>query len=236
MKNFPADLKPKTIVRQEADYEAAGIPAERVIPLPFDLACVNSEVLIERGATPAGVVRQMNQVFLENIGNALGSKARAAFANNVTPPSQEDVDAMVAAYDFSGIRASGGDSGLPESERLFRTELRAMLRAVARDGALDPEGNPLTVQTAKEAKEDKLPEGKISLEDFDSIVEAAAEGVAITYNELEFDFGAEVSYIEQPDGTRQLGSYSAISDFAREQANEKLALKQRSAGLRLATS
>lgn len=232
MKNLPSTCKSHTFVRQEADYEAAGLSAEREILLPFDLSCVNEEVLTERGLQPAGVVRQLNQVTVENIGNALGSKIRAAVAKKEALPTQADVDKLVASYDFSGLRTTG-EAGMPESERMVRAELRSLLRSVARDGAFDPEGKSLSIQTEKEAKAETLPAGKISIENFNNLVEAAAEGVEFEFNTITFDFGAEVKYIEAEDGTKAFGSYSAILDFARSLAQEKYEIKQRSQGIKL---
>lgn len=229
--NLPADAKSKIIVRQESDYEAAGLDGRRTIPLPFTLDCINEEAIMRLGFQPAGVVRTLNQAFAENLGNIYGANVRKAVAKQFPLPTIADMDALIAAYDFSGVRASS-EAGMPEEERSFRTHLRKQLRSLLRGGTFSATGAPLTVQTKVEADKEELPDNKMSIEAFESLVEAAAEGVEFQFDGLSFDFAGEPAFDEEGN----FANFAAITAFAHQLADEDMALRRRAVGRTITAS
>jgi len=221
----------KTIVRQEAAYEASGESAERTVILPIDLECVNSDELVRRGLSPAGLVIQMNQVTVENIGNLYAARVRAAASKNEPLPTQEDMDALIDSYDFSRVRTTS-EAGMPEEERVFRSNLRTQLKRFLKMGLFTPDRTALTVQTVKEATAEELPDNKISIEEFNNLVEAAAEGIEWAFLDHSYDFGAEVKFDEQG----QIASFSAIPHAARQLASQEMELKRQAASLQINAS
>ena len=215
----------KVIVRQENDYTEAGLDGRREIPLPFTLDSINEENIASLGFLPTGVVRAMNQVFVENVANIHGSQVRAAVKKGLTLPDSEAMEEILKAYNFSGIRTSSEES-MPEEERVFRSQLKKQLRSLLRQGAFSADRSPLTVQTQPEASRKELPEGKISLEDFDTLVESAAEQVVFEYDGMSFDFAGEPEYDEAGD----FNNYAAIVDFAHDLAEKELALNLSAVG------
>lgn len=221
----------KTIVRQEAAYEAAGESGERVVILPIDLSCINSEELIRRGLSPAGLVIQMNQVTVENVGNLYAARARAAASKNESLPTQDDMDALLDSYDFSRIRTTS-EAGMSEEERVFRSNLRTQLKRFLKMGLFTPDRTALTVQTVKEATEEKLPEHKISIEDFNGLIESAAEGIEWEFLGHSYDFGGEPKFDDQG----QIASFSAIPHAARQLSAQEMELKRQAASLQINAS
>lgn len=218
---LPENAPTKKIVRQEADYEAAGLDGTVTLTLPFDESCVNADALTSRGFSVIGVVRGLNQLFAENVGNLWGSKVRNAVKNGVSLPTEEDFNALVAAYDFSGARAAS-EAGMPTEERLFRSQLKQQLRRLLKGGTFSPNGEPLTVQTSKQAEEGELPDGKMALEDFESLIEIAIEGEAFQYMGREYDFSGEPAY----DDEGNFANFAAVVDFARDLAEKEMELRK----------
>jgi hypothetical protein len=220
-----ADNTTKTIVRQKDDYESVGLDPNIEIIMPF--TAEDDRASIEaKGVNWAGLMRQCNQVYKENLGNSFGAKARAAFDKNETPPGQAEMDELVAAYDFSGARAVS-EAGMSEEEKALRQMLRTQLKAILRGGGVFSD-EELTVQTVKEANENVLPDGKISVEDFNSLLENAAEGGVFEYNGASFDFGGDPEFDYDDDGN--VTSYlnlAAITAHCGELAAEKLAADRR---------
>lgn len=222
---LPTDCDTKVIVRQENDYAEAGLDGRREIPLPFTLESINEDNITNLGFLPAGVVRAMNQVFVENVANIHGSQVRNAGKKNLALPAPEAMEEILKAYNFSGIRTTSEES-MPESERIFRSQLKKQLRSLLRQGAFSANGSHLTVQTQPEATKNELPDGKISLEDFEILCESAAEQVAFEYDGMSFDFAGEPEYDEEGN----FGNYAAIVDFAHDLAEKELALNLSAAG------
>ena len=222
---LPENVRTKVIVRQEDDYEAAGLDGRRTIPLPWDESCYNIERLQELGFHIPGVIRQHNQNFVENIGNSYGARVRKAVEKGETLPNEEDFDNLVASYDYSGIRASS-ETGMPLEERTFRTMLKKQLRNLLRNGIFSSDGSPLTVQTTKEASKEELPDGKMALEDFEVLVECAAEGAEFGYDGLSFDFSGDPEFDENGDFL----NFAAVSAFARDLAEKEIALRRDAVG------
>lgn len=215
----------KVIVRQEADYQEAGLDGRREIPLPFTLESINEGNIVALGFLPAGVVRAMNQTFVENVGNIHGSQVRNAIKKNLDLPTPEAMEAILKEYNFSGVRVASEES-MPEEERLFRSHLKKQLRSLLRQGAFSADGAPRTVQTQPEATKNELPEGKISLEDFAMLIESAAEQIPVEYDGMIFDFSGEPEYDEEGN----FNNYAAIVDFAHDLAEKELALNLAAAG------
>lgn len=125
----------------------------------------------ELGVSASGVAQQMNQVFAENVGNNVASRIRNADKNGTARPTQADVDALVAAYDFTGSRASVGSSGSLFDRLFFKNASAFIRKLVKRKGYRDLPA-PVTV-----AKKDEAPKaGQISFEDFEAEVVRLVEG------------------------------------------------------------
>lgn len=217
-----SDNPVKSFVRQEADYNDAGLDPVRTIVLPFTTED-DRESIEAKGINWAGLMRQANQVYKENIGNSYAAKARVAFANEKTPPGQPELDELVRNYDFSGARISS-ESGMPEGERIFRSTLRARLKDLLRFGVFseDPEAK-LTVQTQREATQEELPPNKISIEDFETLVESAAECAVFEYEDRDYDFSGDPEFEYDEEGN--VASYrnlAAVPAHCNELAEAKL--------------
>lgn len=125
----------------------------------------------ELGVSASGVAQQMNQVFAENVGNNVASRIRNADKNGTARPTQADVDALVAAYDFTGSRASVGSSGSLFDRLFFKNASAFIRKLIKRKGYRDLPA-PVTV-----AKKDEAPKaGQISFEDFEAEVVRLVEG------------------------------------------------------------
>ena len=139
------------------------------IPQPFTAEhFAGAEAL---GVSAGGVAQQMNQVLAENIGNNIASRIRNADKNGTARPTQADVDALVAAYDFSGARASTGSSGSLFDKLFYKNASAFIRKLIKRKGYRDLPA-PVTV-----AKKDEPPKaGQISLEDFEAEVTRLIDG------------------------------------------------------------
>lgn len=139
------------------------------IPQPFTAEHFSGAE--ELGVSASGVAQQMNQVFAENVGNNVASRIRNADKNGTPRPTQADVDALVAAYDFTGSRASAGSSGSLFDRLFFKNASAFIRKLVKRKGYRDLPA-PVTI-----AKKDEAPKvGQISFEDFEAEVVRLVEG------------------------------------------------------------
>lgn len=139
------------------------------IPQPFTAEHFSGAE--ELGVSASGVAQQMNQVLAENIGNNVASRIRNADKNSTARPTQADVDALVAAYDFTGSRASAGSSGSLFDRLFFKNASAFIRKLIKRKGYRDLPA-PVTV-----AKKDEAPkDGQISFEDFETEVIRLVEG------------------------------------------------------------
>jgi len=106
-------------VIQAQAYEDAGDPNFSFsIPQPFtaDMFVAICEAV---GAVAAGLANQNNQVLAENLGNNMASRVKKAVTNETDLPTQADMDALYASYDFTGIR-SGTAFGSMFEKIMFR--------------------------------------------------------------------------------------------------------------------
>ena len=155
----------------EAAYEAAGNPDfQFCIPQPFTADMVAG--VTEVGAAPQGVANQLNQVLAENLSNNIAARIRAAIKNSTDLPTQEDMDLLYAAYDFSGLRQSSAGTVTSLFDRIFtRLAGQFIKRLIKRKGYRDMPA-PVTV-----AKRDEEPgQGQISYEDFEVEVSRLVSG------------------------------------------------------------
>jgi hypothetical protein len=226
----------KKFSRQVAAYEAAGMSPDMEIHLPFAVNLdhfFNTEALIAAGIDPMGLARQLDQVLIENIGNNLASKVKAALAKGVPLPDQEVIDEMVAAYDFTGIRSTS-EEGMSTEERTIISEIKKALRRLISDGTfanLGPDGaktrepskvvfNATRIQTGPEAKGDRpTPPNSVPLENFDNLVAAAYEGVEVEFedgngNTATLDFSIEPAINDHGQAVNLTG----VIELARQEA------------------
>ena len=155
----------------EDAYEAAGFPDHRFAiyqPFTADHFAGAAEV----GASPAGLANQSNQLICENLANNMAAKVRAAIKNGTPLPTQEDMDALYDAYDFSGVRASTGGVTTSLLDRLFARLAGQFIRKLIKKKGYQDMPAPVTV-----AKKDVTPEkGQISFEDFEAEVSRLVNG------------------------------------------------------------
>lgn len=124
----------------------------------------------EIGAEPAGLASQANQVLAENLGNNIAARIKKAQKEGTAIPTQEDMDAAYAAYDFSGSRTSYGSL----FQRLFVKTASNFVRKLLKSSGYRAEGlkAPVTV-----AKKDEEPKGnQISFETFEAEVTRLVNG------------------------------------------------------------
>jgi len=152
-------------------YEAAGFPDHRfAIPQPF--TADHFAAVTEVGASPVGLANQANQLICENLANNMAAKVRAAVKNGTPLPTQEDMDALYDAYDFSGVRASTGGVTTSLLDRLFARLAGQFIRRLIKKKGYQDQPAPVTV-----AKKDATPEkGQISFEDFEAEVSRLVNG------------------------------------------------------------
>lgn len=165
--NTPVRLR--TIM--EDVYEAAGFPDHRfTIYQPF--TADHFAAVTEVGASPVGLANQANQLICENLANNMAAKVRAAVKNDTPLPTQEDMDALYNAYDFSGVRASTGGVTTSLLDRLFARLAGQFIRKLIKKKGYQDQPAPVTV-----AKRDEAPaKGQISFEDFEAEVSRLVNG------------------------------------------------------------
>ncbi len=161
--NTPIRLR----VIMEDVYEAAGFPDHRfAIYQPFTADHFTGAT--EVGASPDGMANQSNQLLCENLANNMAAKVRAAVKNGTPLPTQEDMDALYDAYDFSGVRSRSSDGGASVTlfDRLFTRLAGQFIRKLIKKKGYQYQPAPVTV-----AKKDSTPEkGQISFADFEAEV------------------------------------------------------------------
>ena len=245
LSNLPQPPRQVSFVRQADSYERAGIEDyEFQLSLPFASNFehfFNTEALEAAGISPVGLARQIDQVSKENLGNAFAAAVRKAESKGAPLPAQEFLDELFAKYDFSGVRVSSGES-MSAEESAVRTELRSAIRALLRGGSLHPEGidsNGNTVvstgvQTKDEADKNELPPGKIDLDTFESLVEAALENSVATVEwdncknpENNGSYVIDFSDAPEYDEDGEPSNLSAVAEAAKNLAMEKLALRKK---------
>jgi len=166
----------------------------------------NVEAFTEAGVDALGVARQLDQVTVENIRNNAASRFKTAAKRGLPLPTQTDIDALVAAYDFTGARASS-EAGMSSAERILFSEIKKYIRKAFVDKVFNQNGFFVTrIQTANEAKElaekqeageeVSVPKGTLPLDEFDAFVQAAFDGTEVEVADAEgnshtIDFAAD---------------------------------------------
>lgn len=247
MKIDHLDFPTKRIARQIADYEAAGLDPNFEIPQPFAANVdhfYNIAALSEAGIDVTGLARQDDQVLSENLGNNLAQRIKAAVKKGTDLPDQSVVDAMVLAYDFTGVRSTS-EEGMSTEERTVLNEIKKAIRRLISGGTfanLDSEGqktsdpeavvfSAVRVQTGPEAKGelDKdgkpkvTPPGSVPLENFDELVSAAYTNSQVEIedgngNIAVIDFSGEAGIDEHDHPTNLPG----VIEIARREAARTL--------------
>lgn len=227
---------PKKFSRQVAAYEAAGLPPDMEIQAPFAANVgrfLNTLALIDAGIDPTGLARQMDQVLIENIGNNLSQKVKSALAKGTALPDQSTVDAMLAAYDFTGVRTVS-EEGMSTEERTIIAEVRKAIRGLISGGSfasLGPDGtktkdpaeiafNAVRIQTVPESKGTKpTPPGSVPVENYDAVVAAAYACTEVEFedgngNTATLDFSVEPLINEHGQAMNLTG----VVELARQEA------------------
>lgn len=226
----------KKFSRQIAAYEASGLQPDMEIQLPFAANVdmfLNTTTLVEHGIDPMGLARQMDQILVENIGNNLSQKVKAAVSKKLPLPDQSTVDAMLAAYDFTGIRTTS-EEGMSTEERTIISEIKKALRSLISGGAFSNLGadggktrvpedvafSATRIQTGPESRGNKdTPAGSVPLENFEEVVAAAYQNAIVDFedgngNTAALDFSIEPGINEHGQAVNLTG----VIELARQEA------------------
>jgi hypothetical protein len=150
---------------------------------PFTAEDFN-EVAAKYEISSSGLANAANQLLAENMGNNLAQKVRTVLKNNTSLdegeepqslPDQTDLDAMFAAYDFSGVRTSsgGGVSASPMEKALYHYA-RQIVRGILRENGYAKLELSAPVTVAK--KGDAPKDNQISYDVYEEEVAMLAEG------------------------------------------------------------
>lgn len=171
-------------------YTAAGFPEFQFqIPQPFTAEHVVG--VAELGANPNGVANQLNQVLAENLCNNIAARVRNAAKNNQPLPTQADMDALYATYDFSGLRQSSGTGPVSLFDRIFTRLAGAFVKRLLKKKGYQDMAAPVTV-----AKQNETPVGgQISYETFETEVARLVAGEG-PWGEVEAFVSVRESMIE----------------------------------------
>lgn len=141
-----------------------------LIPQPF--TAEHFKNVAEIGASPQGLANQANQVLCENLCNNIAARARIAIKQGLPLPTQEDMDALYAVYDFSGLRQRGTGTATSLFDRIFARLAGGFIRKLIKAKGYKELRAPVTV-----AKKDTTPgPNQISIEAFEAEVERLVDG------------------------------------------------------------
>jgi len=157
---------------QEKAYIAAGI-ADMAFDIPQPFTPEMFEHLRDLlGIDPVGLSRQTNQVYAENLANNMASRIKkAAGTEGADLPTQEDMDELVASYNFS-VRTATVAFGSSFDKIFYRLSASFIRKLLKKKGYQEI---PAPVTVAKKTAE-TLTEGQISFEDFEAEVARLTEG------------------------------------------------------------
>jgi hypothetical protein len=192
MKFSPETPRKDRAIQQDL-YEADGQP-DFVFSIARPFSPEHFEYLREElGIDPIGFANGANQLFAENMGNNMAARIKAVAKRNEELlaaqaegrrtnetlehlPSQEDMEALMASYDFSGVRVSTGESSaLSPVQREMYALSKKLIRAILRAYGTGSKPAPVTV-----AKADTEPgPSQISADEFAEIVDAVVEGTGL---------------------------------------------------------
>ena len=169
IKNDNTPVRFRTVL--EAAYADAGQPDFKFcIPQPFTAEHVSG--VAEIGASPQGVANQINQVLAENLCNNIAARIRNAIKSGTALPTQDDMDTLYLAYDFSGLRQPSGSSAVSLFDRIFTRMAGQFIKRLLKRKGYRHMAAPVTV-----AKKDETPaEGQISFEAFENEVYQLVSG------------------------------------------------------------
>lgn len=129
------------------------------------------EAATEVGANAAGLANAANQLLAENLGNNMAGRIKKAVKDGGELPTQDDMDALYAAYDFSGARVSALAAGSLFDKIMFRNSSQFIRRLLKQTGY---QGAPAPVTVAKKGTE--AGDGQIDYDTFESEVSKLMNG------------------------------------------------------------
>lgn len=131
MKNDETPMRARVI--QGDAYADAGMPDFAFqIPQPFEAS--DFDGLADKGVNAAGFANAANQLLAENLGNNMAGRIKKAVKDGTDLPTQDDMDQLYAAYDFSGIRVSALASGSLFDKIMFRNASQFIKRLIKQKG------------------------------------------------------------------------------------------------------
>lgn len=192
MKFSPSTPRKDRAIQSDA-YEADGQP-DFVFSIVRPFSPENFEHLREtHGVDPVGFSNGANQLFAENMSNNMSTRIKAVVSRNAALataqannqrmnekpealPTQADMEELMAAYDFSGVRTSTGESSAltPFQREMYKLSKKLVQNILANLGI---RGMPAPVKVAK-ADAEPGP-GQISKDEFDDIVDSVVEGTGL---------------------------------------------------------
>lgn len=166
-----ASTPTRSRIIQESLYAEAGQPDFAFkVPQPFE-ATMFEHIAEPLGISAAGFANQANQVLAENLGNNMASRAKKAAKEGKPLPTQDDMDALVVDYDFTGVRQSAIALGSLFDKIFFRIA-GAFIRKLLKQKGYQDMAAPVTV--SKRGKD--AGEKEIDYETFESEVARLMEG------------------------------------------------------------
>lgn len=217
-------------------YAEYGIEGHTIsIPRPFTGDHFR-DLRDELGIDPDGLANQANQVFAENVRNNLSSRVKSAHKKNEALteaqakgertdeeyeelPTQDDVDELVSAYDFSGVRISSGETtaATPFDKELARL-VKLLVKNILKTSGFQDQPAPVTV-----AKKGDTPSTtQVSFEDFLSLVQGIVQGEGIWGEETAEDGSPSPYYTKRQDLIKQAETNVAAVQMEAEAASSNL--------------
>jgi len=145
-------------------YADAGQP-DFAFQIPQPFVAEHFANLADIGVVGVGFANAANQLLAENLGNNMAGRIKKAVKDGTPLPTQEDMDKLYEAYDFSGVRISSLAAGTLFDKIMFRNASTFIRRLVKQLGYQDM---PAPVTVAK--KNDEPTEGQISYDTFEDEV------------------------------------------------------------------
>jgi len=190
---LPSDTPRRDRAVQSEVYADAGLE-NFVFPMPRPFSAEDFAGIADKyGISAIGFANQANQVLAENLGNNLSTKIKAVTKRNEAAaaagteleslPGVDDLEVMIEAYDFSGVRASSGTSvSLTPFEKIMYQLGRKTIRELVRTNGYQDMPAPVTI-----AKKDEEPKaGQMSFDDYENEVTMLVEGDGIWAEDVRF--------------------------------------------------
>jgi len=207
------------------------------LPRPFDAEHFGDAAkILEYDA--AGFAHQSNQVLAENLSNNLSSRIKSIYKFNTELaiaqeegqredeeskplPTQADLDILISAYDFSGIRAAAAETvSLTPVQKEMVTLVKKLVRNLLRASGLSSRNLSPPVTVAK--KNAEATGAQVSFDEFLAMVEDVVEGEGVWGEELTEDGSPSPYYAKRAELLVQAKSNVAAVQMQNAETVEQL--------------